>query len=75
MREALEEIRNGMQCTEAAIRYGIPRSTLSDHKLGKVKPGVKSGPPPLLSTSEENDLCSFCCLLLILVTAILGVRF
>jgi len=55
----LEEIRNGMHCTEAAIRYGIPRSTLSDHKLGKVKPGVKSGPPPLLSTSEENDLVQF----------------
>ena len=36
--------------------YGIPRTTLNDHKLGKVKTGVKSGPPPLLSTAEEDDL-------------------
>lgn len=36
--------------------YGIPRTTLNDHKSGKVKPGLKPGPPTLLSTAEEDDL-------------------
>ena len=52
MREALDAIHEGMSISKASTMYGIPRTTL---KLGKVKPGVKAGPPPLLSTAEEDD--------------------
>ena len=59
MREALDAIHEGMSISKASTMYGIPRTTLNDHKLGKVKPGVKAGPPPLLSTAEEDDLVKF----------------
>ena len=59
MREALHAIHEGMSVSKASTMYGIPRTTLNDHKLGKVKPGVKAGPPPLLSTAEEDDLVKF----------------
>ena len=59
MREALDAIHNGMSVSKASVMYGIPRTTLNDHKLGKVKPGVKAGPPSLLSTAEEDDLVKF----------------
>ena len=44
MREALDAIHNGMSVSKASVTYGIPRTTPNDHKLGKVKPGVKAGP-------------------------------
>ena len=59
MREALDAIHNGMSVSKASVLYGIPRTTLNDHKLGKVKPGVKPGAPSLLSTAEEEDLVKF----------------
>ena len=40
----------------AAAKYGIPRSTLSDHVLGKVELGKKPGPPPVLTPEEEKYL-------------------
>ena len=55
MREALDAIHEGMSVSRASTMYGIPRTTLNDHKLGK----VKAGPPPLLSTAEEDDLVKF----------------
>ena len=59
MRGALDAIHDGMSVSKASIIYGIPRTTLNDHKLGKVKPGAKAGPPLLLSTAEEDDLVKF----------------
>ena len=40
----------------AIAKYGIPRSTLSDHVLGKVELGKKPGPPPVLTPEEEKYL-------------------
>jgi hypothetical protein len=40
----------------AEAKYGIPRSTLSDHVLGKVELGKKPGPPPVLTPEEEKYL-------------------
>lgn len=60
MQNALEAIiHEGMSVSKASTMFGIPRTTFNDHKLGKVKPGAKAGPPPLLSTSEEHDLVEF----------------
>ena len=59
MREALDAVHNSMNVSKASLLHGIPRTTLNDHKLGKVKPGVKPGAPSLLSTAEEEDLVKF----------------
>lgn len=59
MREALSAIGVGMTVKKASIVYGIPRTTLNDHKLGKVRPGALPGRPTLLSTKEEEDLVNF----------------
>ena len=40
---------------EAALAYGIPKSTLHDHYSGKVK-GTKRGPTTVLSAAEESML-------------------
>lgn len=40
----------------AEAKYDIPRSTLSDHALGKVVLGKKPGPSPVLSPEEERYL-------------------
>ena len=49
----------GMSVSKAAQAYGIPKSTLYDHRIGKTLPGVKSGPPTLLTQEEEAELVSF----------------
>ena len=59
MREALSAIGVGMTVRKASVVYGIPRTTLNDHKLGKVRPGALPGRPTLLSTKEEEDLVNF----------------
>ena len=59
MREAVNAINEqGMSVSKASSLYGIPPTTLSDHKLGKVLPGAKPG-APILSTLEEEDLVDF----------------
>ena len=60
MREAINAVNlQGMSVAKAAVLHGIPRTTLSDHKLGYVLPGSKPGRPTLLSSSEEQDLVDF----------------
>ena len=44
-----------MSFREAALAYGIPKSTLHDHYSGKVK-GTKRGPATVLSEAEESML-------------------
>ena len=43
-----------MAVRKAPSMYGIPWTTLIDHKLGKVRPGTLPGRPSLLSTTEED---------------------
>ena len=60
MREAMNAVsEQGMSVAKASHVYGIPRTTLNDHILGKVLPGAKSGAPTILSASEEQDLVEF----------------
>ena len=58
MREALSAIDMGMGVSKAALTYGIPRTTLNDHKLGKVLAGAHPGRPTLLTTKEEEEKMS-----------------
>ncbi len=59
MREAMEAVYSGMSVSKASELYGIPWTTLNDQKLGKILPGVRPGPRPLLSSSEERDFVKF----------------
>ena len=42
-----------------SLMYGVPRSTLHDHYVGKHQMGSKSGPKPYLTIEEEEELVSF----------------
>ena len=55
----MEAVYSGMSVSKASELYGILRTILNDHKLGKILPGVRPGPRPLLSSSEERDLVKF----------------
>lgn len=60
MREALNAVQEqGMTVAKASCLFGVPRTTLNDHKLGKVYPGARSGAQTMLSTCEELDLVEF----------------
>lgn len=52
-------VEEGMSIRRAALRYGIPKSTLGDRVSGRVLPGKKSGPPTLLTEKEEEELEHF----------------
>ena len=51
---AMKAVQNGMAKREAARRYGVPRSTLSDKISGKYRDGKGMGRDTFLSTAEEN---------------------
>lgn len=47
VREAVGAVyQKHIDITKAAIVYGIPRTTLSDHVHGRVLTGAKCGAPP-----------------------------
>ena len=56
-----------MDCGESlcctAEKFGVLRSTLHDHIVGKVKLGAVSGPSPYLMRDEEEELVNLlvCC--------------
>ena len=58
MKKAIDEVSRGCSIRSAAIMYGIPRSTLSDHVNGKSS-GRSGG--AYLSQEEELELADFLC--------------
>jgi len=60
MKSAIEAVKNGtLSRRTAAASFGVPRSTLRRHLDGKMKkePGSSSlGPPPILTTEQEDEL-------------------
>ena len=60
MLEAIASIRNGMKLKEAAEKFDIPISTLSDKKNGKYSEDKNSpGPKATLSREREHHLVKF----------------
>ncbi len=55
LKKAIEDVRR-LSIRGAALKYGVPKSTLHDHASHKVEPLSHPGPPPVLSREEENDL-------------------
>ena len=57
---AMQAVKNGStSITRAAKLHGVPRQTLQDRVSGRVQHGVRPGPKPYLSSTEENDLAGF----------------
>ena len=60
MQKAIEAVtREGMAIREAALRFGVPKSTLGDRISGRVIVGSTSGPKPYLNVEEEEELVKF----------------
>ena len=52
--------RSQWSVSQAAAReYGVPKTTLHDRTSAQVIDGVKPGPRPYLSPSEEKELGTF----------------
>ena len=48
----------GESLHRTAQKFGVPRSMLHDHIVGKVKLGAVSGPIPYLTGDEEEKLAN-----------------
>lgn len=60
MERALVEVKSG-RCTvrQAAKEFGVPKSSLGDRVSGRVRPGSRSGPAQLITSSDEEQLVEF----------------
>ena len=57
---AMDEVKDGkIYLRQAAIKYDIPKSTLSDYLTDKVEVGSRPGPPPVLTRDEEKALADW----------------
>ena len=59
LEQAVLAVEQGKSYRRAAEMYGVPRSTLHDHFVGKIQPDSKCGPKPYLSIEEEEELVRF----------------
>ena len=59
MKAALKSVEGGQSVSGAARGYGIPKTILFDSVSGRVIDGVKPGPRPYLSPTEEGTLGQF----------------
>ena len=60
MARALNAVtKEGISIREAAIKFGVPKSTLGDRASGRVLSGATSGPKTYLDSSEEDELVQF----------------
>ena len=50
---------DGMTVREAALKFGVPKSTLGDRISGRVVSGARSGPKSYLNVEEEEELVRF----------------
>lgn len=51
--------QEGMSIREAAVQFGVPKSTLGDRISGRVLSGATSGPRTYLDGDEEEELVQF----------------
>ena len=56
IKQALKAVQTGSLINEAALDYGVPRTTLKDRLSGRVKYGDKPGPKQYLKSEEETEL-------------------
>ena len=58
-RALLDVTKEGMTIRQAAVVYGVPKSTLGDRISGRVTEGATSGPQTYLEPEEEKELVDF----------------
>jgi hypothetical protein len=58
LNKAVAAIESGESYRKASEMFGVPRSTLYDHSVGRVG-ASKSGPKPYLTVEEEEELVKF----------------
>ena len=58
MLAAIKAVQEGQPIYTSAREHGVPRTTLQDRILGKVKHGAKPGPAPYM-TPEEKETVEF----------------
>ena len=60
MDQALKAVtKEGKSIREAALHFGVPKSTLGDRVSGRVITGATSGPRAYLDRGEEEELVQF----------------
>jgi len=59
MLAAIKAIEEGLPIYTSVREHGIPRTTLQDRILGKVKHGAKSGPQSYMTLEEERETVEF----------------
>ena len=60
MRQAMADMQNGMSTKGAAIKWGVPRTTLQNRKkMGFAEVRRRPGPATILTPDEENVLCEW----------------
>ena len=58
LQKAMAAVDRGESLRRTAEKFGVPRSTLHDHIVGKVKLGAMSGPSPYLTRDGEEELAN-----------------
>ncbi len=62
MQQAMQAVKEGrMSVNRAALKHGVPKSTLKDRISGRVKHGSRWKPPVYLSEDKEEELAAKRC--------------
>jgi len=56
---AMADIQRGMSARSAAVKWGVPRTTLQSRKKAGFKSVTRPGPPTILTPDEEKALCDW----------------
>jgi len=59
MLAAIKAVQEGLPIYTSAREHGVPRTTLQDRILGKVKHGAKPGPQPYMTSEQERETVEF----------------
>ena len=60
MVSAMDTVANGeLGVNQAALEFGVPKTSLKDRLLGRVMHGTNIGPKPYLNHEEEQELVDF----------------
>ena len=61
MEQAIQEVGAGrLSLQQAAVRFGVPKSSLSDRVSGRVASGCANVQRQLLTPEDENSLVEYC---------------
>ena len=56
---AVADMQSGMSARSAALKWGVPRTTLQNRRKAGFKSAARPGPATILTTDEETALCNW----------------